>query len=44
MIPAAALLLSLIAPGAGHVFTGHYFEGGVIGLLFALGKSTMLPL
>ena len=40
----AALALSLIAPGAGHIFNGFYAEGIVLGTLFAFGKSTLLPL
>lgn len=39
-----ALLFSLVVPGAGQIFTGHYGEGIVLGLLFALGKSVLLPL
>ena len=39
-----ALMISLVAPGAGQVLTGHYGEGIVLGLLFALGKSVLLPL
>lgn len=44
MIAAASLLLSLVAPGAGHIFCGFYTEGIVLGVLFALGKSVLLPL
>ncbi len=39
-----ALLFSLVAPGAGHIFCGAYAEGAVLGGLFALGKSALLPL
>lgn len=39
-----ALLFSLVVPGAGQIFTGHYGEGIALGLLFALGKSVLLPL
>lgn len=39
-----ALVLSLAAPGAGHIFNGFYTEGLVLGVLFAFGKSTFLPL
>ena len=38
-----ALLFSLVVPGAGQIFTGHYGEGIALGLLFALGKSVLLP-
>ena len=44
MIPLSALLFSLIAPGAGHILTGHYTQGIMLGILFALGKSACLPL
>ena len=33
-----------MVPGAGQIFAGHYGEGIVLGLLFALGKSVLLPL
>ena len=39
-----ALLFSLVAPGAGHIFIGAYAEGFVLGGFFALGKSALLPL
>ncbi len=39
-----ALLLSLVAPGAGQIYLGFFTEGIVIGILFALGKSALLPL
>ncbi len=39
-----ALLFSLIAPGAGHLLEGFYTEGIVLGVLFAFGKSVLLPL
>lgn len=39
-----ALVLSLAAPGAGHIFNGFYVEGIVLGVLFAFGKSVFLPL
>lgn len=39
-----AILFSLVAPGAGQILIGNYIEGMVIGILFALGKSTLLPL
>ena len=41
---AAAVLCSLIAPGAGHILTGNYVQGVVLGSLFALGKTALLPL
>lgn len=44
MIMALAMIFSLIAPGAGHVLTGDYEKGIVLGCLFALGKSALLPL
>ncbi|HAM42554.1 MAG TPA: hypothetical protein DCP52_01780, partial [Elusimicrobia bacterium] len=39
-----ALVFSLVAPGAGQIFTGHYAEGAILGVAFALGKSVGLPL
>ena len=39
-----AMVFSLIAPGAGHILTGDYEKGLLLGCLFALGKSTLLPL
>ena len=39
-----AVLFSLIAPGAGHIFAGDYTQGVVLGLLFVLGRSGLLPL
>ena len=39
-----AFLFSLAAPGAGHIFIGSYTEGFVLGGLFAVGKSALLPL
>ncbi|WP_428053422.1 hypothetical protein [Candidatus Avelusimicrobium stercoris] len=39
-----ALVFSLVAPGAGQIFTGHYAEGIILGVAFALGKSVGLPL
>lgn len=44
MIAWGSLLLSLIAPGAGHIALGNYVQGCAIGVLFALGKSALLPL
>ena len=44
MILLLALLFSLVAPGAGHILTGNYLQGIIIGIVFALGKSTFLPL
>lgn len=44
MIFFLAILFSLIAPGAGHILTGDYPQGIVLGSLFALGKSALLPL
>lgn len=39
-----ALLFSLVAPGAGHILIGCYGEGIALGMLFAVGKSALLPL
>ena len=39
-----AILFSLIAPGAGHIFAGDYVQGAVLGALFVLGRSGLLPL
>lgn len=44
MNPLFCALLSLIGPGAGQVFNGQLGKGIVVGVLFALGKSAMLPL
>ena len=44
MILFLAVLFSLMAPGAGHILTGHYAQGILIGIGFALGKSALLPL
>lgn len=39
-----ALLVSLMAPGAGQIFCGNFLQGIIWGTLFALGKSALLPL
>lgn len=44
MTPALCLVFSLIFPGAGQIYAGDYAPGVIIGLLFALGKSALLPL
>ncbi|MBO4675398.1 MAG: hypothetical protein J5601_04865 [Elusimicrobiaceae bacterium] len=44
MIFFLAILFSLIAPGAGHILAGDYQQGIMLGGLFALGKSALLPL
>lgn len=44
MTAAVAVLFSLIAPGAGHALTGNYVQACVLGGLFALGKTALLPL
>lgn len=44
MTPALCLFFSLIFPGAGQIYAGDYAAGVIIGLLFALGKSALLPL
>lgn len=44
MIALLAVLFSLIAPGAGHALTGDWTQAVVLGGVFALGKTTLLPL
>lgn len=44
MTAVAAVLFSLIAPGAGHALTGNYVQACVLGGFFALGKSVLMPL
>lgn len=44
MTAAISFLFSLVCPGAGQIYAGDYAAGVVIGLLFALGKSALLPL
>lgn len=44
MTAAISLLFSLVCPGAGQIYAGDYATGIIIGLLFALGKSALLPL
>lgn len=44
MMKVLALLFSLMAPGAGHIFTGDYTQGIVLGGLFSVGRSGLLPL
>lgn len=44
MNPVLALAFSLIAPGSGQILNGQYGKGVVLGVLFALGKSAILPL
>jgi len=39
-----ALLVSFMAPGAGQILLGKFAQGIAIGLLFAVGKSALLPL
>ncbi len=39
-----SLLFSLVCPGAGQIYAGDYGAGVIIGALFALGKSALLPL
>ena len=39
-----ALVFSLMAPGAGQIFIGKFGQGILLGALFALGKSALLPL
>lgn len=40
----AALFLSMVAPGAGQIFNGDYGLGALLGCIFALGKTAVLPL
>lgn len=44
MIALLAVLFSLIAPGAGHALTGDWMQAAVLGGVFALGKTALLPL
>lgn len=44
MIAWLALLFSFMAPGAGHLLTGHSTQAVVLGVLFCLGKNVFLPL
>lgn len=44
MTPCVSLIFSLILSGAGQIYTGDYVGGIIIGLLFSLGKSVLLPL
>lgn len=39
-----AFLISLVAPGAGQIFNGQYVLGVLLGGMFALGKTALLPL
>lgn len=39
-----AFLISLVAPGAGQIFNGQYGLGVLLGGMFALGKTALLPL
>ncbi len=39
-----ALILNMVAPGAGQIFNGDYWLGAALGILFALGKTALLPL
>lgn len=39
-----ALFLSMVAPGAGQIFNGDYWLGALLGGMFALGKTAVLPL
>lgn len=43
MIALLAVLFSLIAPGAGHALTGDWTQAVVLGGMFALGKTALLP-
>lgn len=36
-------LFSLVCPGAGQIYAGDFTAGIIIGALFALGKSALLP-
>lgn len=44
MMKVFALLFTLMAPGAGHIFAGDYTQGIVLGVLFSVGRSGLLPL
>lgn len=44
MIAILAVLFSLIAPGSGHVLVGDWVQAVVLGGVFALGKTALLPL
>ena len=44
MILLLSVFFSLMAPGAGHILIGDYWQGLILGGLFALGKSALLPL
>lgn len=44
MTETLSLFFSLICPGAGQIYAGDFAAGVLIGVLFALGKSTLLPL
>ena len=44
MMKLLAVVFSLIAPGAGHILGGDYTQGIVLGALFAVGRSGILPL
>lgn len=44
MNPILAFVFSLVAPGSGQILNGQYGKGLVLGVLFALGKSAVLPL
>lgn len=39
-----ALILSLIAPGSGQIFNGHFLKGFCIAVLFMFGRTVILPL
>ena len=41
---AAALILSLIAPGSGQIFNGQYAKGLVFAFIFVFGRYVLLPL
>ena len=44
MIALLAVLFSLIAPGVGHALTGDWAQAVLLGGVFALGKTALLPL
>lgn len=44
MTACIGLVFSLIFPGAGQIYCGDYAAGITVGVFFALGKSTFLPL
>lgn len=44
MTETLSFLFSLVCPGAGQIYAGDFTAGIIVGILFALGKSALLPL